>query len=449
MARRWLVAASCITLLLTACGPKSKQNIAEELKEAVTLINYMDRPGHGTGFFVRGSKDVCTVVTARHVVAPSNKLQLTTHDTKLWQTSNIKSFPNYDLAVVTFAPEGKTCPYRALQMGDSDQVKDGDTIYIRGFPAGQASRGVSLFSNGTVSGIVKPILAGYGLFYQATTADGMSGGPVVNVDGKVIGVHGRTDTEIISIASSPQSNLSPAEKARVEKFARIDNFKWGVPINIYLQNLPVHPPALVESPVKQKNKGWLVGGKAAILYIKAEVFYIKGQYSEAIASYEKALEIKPDYYLAWNNRGYTLYELQRYSEAIASYEKALEIKPDLHQVWKNRGLALYELQRYSEAIVSYKKALEIKPDDHDAWNNRGFVLWLLQRDEEAIASYQKAIEIKPDKHVAWNNRGMALEKLERYDEALKSYDKALEFDSNYQTAINNRKHLLKKLGQPE
>jgi len=126
MARRWLVAASCITLLLTACGgPKSKQDIAEELKEVVTLINYMDRPGHGTGFFVRGAKDVCTVVTARHVVAPSNKLQLQTVDGKLWQTSNIDSFPNYDLAVVTFAPEGKTCPYRALQMGDSDQVKDG------------------------------------------------------------------------------------------------------------------------------------------------------------------------------------------------------------------------------------------------------------------------------------------------------------------------------------
>lgn len=232
MERRWLVAASCITLLLTACGP-TKQYIAEELKEAVTLINYMDRPGHGTGFFVPGSKDVCTVVTARHVVEPSNLLQLQTIDGKLWKTSNIESFPSYDLAVVTFAPNSETCPYRALQMGDSDRVKEGDTIYIRGFSAGQANIGVSHFTDGTVSTIVPPILEGYGLSYKATTADGMSGGPVVNVDGKVIAVHGRTDTEIIKIASSPQSNLSQAEKARVENIVRIDNFKWGVPINVY------------------------------------------------------------------------------------------------------------------------------------------------------------------------------------------------------------------------
>jgi len=470
MERRWLVAASCITLLLTAC-PKSQQDIAEELKEAVVMINYPKPiPGHGTGFFVQvqGSEDVCTVVTARHVVAPSNELQLQTHDGKLWQTSNIESFPNYDLAVVTFEPETwkkkgktgktKTCPYRALEMGDSDRVKDGDTIYIRGFPREHVSRGVSLFSNGTVSGIVKPpILAGYGLFYQATTADGMSGGPVVNVDGQVIGVHGRTDTEIIRIASSPQSNLSLAEKARVETVARIDNFKWGVPINIYLENQPVHPPALVESPVKLP-KEWLLGGTVGVGLLlimrwlrsgssskTAETWYNQGnkllnanKYSEAIASYEKAIEIKPDFHDTWNWKGIALYELQRYSEAIASYEKAIEIKPDFHDTWNNRGVALYELQRYSEAITSYEKAIEIKPEDYKIWHNRGNALKELQRYIEAIASYEKAIEIKPDFHDSWNWKGIALSKLQRYSEAIRSYDKLLEIRPDFALALYNK-----------
>ncbi|MBW4448066.1 MAG: tetratricopeptide repeat protein [Spirirestis rafaelensis WJT71-NPBG6] len=47
-----------------------------------------------------------------------------------------------------------------------------------------------------------------------------------------------------------------------------------------------------------------------------------------MASYDKALSIKPDLHLAWNNRGYALEKLGRNSEAIASYDKALEIKPD-------------------------------------------------------------------------------------------------------------------------
>ena len=35
---------------------------------------------------------------------------------------------------------------------------------------------------------------------------------------------------------------------------------------------------------------------------------------------------------------YALDELQRYSEAIASYDKALEIKPDKDEAWYNRGI---------------------------------------------------------------------------------------------------------------
>jgi tetratricopeptide (TPR) repeat protein len=44
-------------------------------------------------------------------------------------------------------------------------------------------------------------------------------------------------------------------------------------------------------------------------------------------------------------------------DAIASYDKALELKPDLHEAWNNRGNALNDLGRWEEAIASYDKAL--------------------------------------------------------------------------------------------
>ena len=94
----------------------------------------------------------------------------------------------------------------------------------------------------------------------------------------------------------------------------------------------------------------------------------------------------------------------QYAKAIASYDKALEIKPDLHEAWNNRGNALGNLGRLEEAIASYDKALEIKPDYHEAWYNRGYALGNLGLLEDAIASYDKALEIKPDKHEAWINR---------------------------------------------
>jgi tetratricopeptide (TPR) repeat protein len=82
---------------------------------------------------------------------------------------------------------------------------------------------------------------------------------------------------------------------------------------------------------------------------------------------------------------------------IASYNLAVEIKPDDHEAWYNRGNALFNLGRYEEAIAAYDRAVEIKPDSHEAWNNRGNALYSLGRYEEAIAAYDRAVEIKSDK----------------------------------------------------
>ncbi|MFN6209859.1 MAG: tetratricopeptide repeat protein [Microcystis sp.] len=174
-----------------------------------------------------------------------------------------------------------------------------------------------------------------------------------------------------------------------------------------------------------------------------------GRLEEAIASYDRALEIKPDFHQAWNNRGIALHKLGRFEQAIASYDRALEFKPDFHQAWINRGVALGNLGRFEEAIASYDRALEIKPDLHQAWYNRGVALYNLGRFEEAIASYDRALEFKPDKHEAWTNRGVALYNLGRFEQAIASYDRALEIKPDYHLAWNNRGFALGNLGRFE
>ncbi|MBW4592813.1 MAG: tetratricopeptide repeat protein [Brasilonema angustatum HA4187-MV1] len=174
-----------------------------------------------------------------------------------------------------------------------------------------------------------------------------------------------------------------------------------------------------------------------------------GRIEEAIASYDKAIEIKPDYHQAWYIRGLALSELGRIEEAIPFYDKAIEFKPDLHDAWYIRGLTLSELGRIEEAIASYDKAIEIKPDEDEAWYSRGNALSNLGRIEEAIASFDKAIEIKSDKDEAWNNRGNALSNLERIEEAIASFDKAIEIKPDKDEAWNNRGVALGKLGRFE
>ncbi|MCU0517543.1 MAG: serine protease [Oscillatoria sp. Prado101] len=76
---RWGVACGLVALSLSGCALKP-ETIAERVKPGVVLINYQFTRGNGTGFFVPGEPGVCTVLTARHVVASSQNLQVQTED---------------------------------------------------------------------------------------------------------------------------------------------------------------------------------------------------------------------------------------------------------------------------------------------------------------------------------------------------------------------------------
>jgi tetratricopeptide (TPR) repeat protein len=69
--------------------------------------------------------------------------------------------------------------------------------------------------------------------------------------------------------------------------------------------------------------------------------------------------------LLFFKHGYTLDELGRHNEAIASYDKAIEFKPDSNEAWNNRGNALFKLGRLEESTSSLDKAVEFKPDSLD------------------------------------------------------------------------------------
>jgi len=104
--------------------------------------------------------------------------------------------------------------------------------------------------------------------------------------------------------------------------------------------------------------------------------------------------------VAYNNLGTVLTKQGKLDEAVASYKRALEIKPDYAEAHNNLGAALTEQGKLDEAVASYKRALEIKPDYAEAHNNFGTVLTKQGKLDEAVASCKRALEIKPDYAVA-------------------------------------------------
>ncbi|NES18553.1 MAG: tetratricopeptide repeat protein [Symploca sp. SIO3E6] len=479
-----LLPSSLCLLTIVGCKPNtplSPGEISQKIEESVVLIFYNNRGGNGSGFFVDGKKGVCTVLTARHVTLTEESLKIQTKDQQIWNAATIQRFPNHDLALVEFKPKGNNCSYPSLTLGDSDQVNKGAQVYVSGyFKSGGLLVDHFVFGNVTA---IDQLSEGYGIAYAATTAGGMSGGPVVNERGEIIAIHGRSDTEIYKLAklegeAIPEILQTAAEEDEEDAEAvgsQTSLFKWGIPTNTYLANLAQVPK--VEATESLTADDYYNQGNdllAQDLYEEAIVAYDKaleikpdyadawygrgfalheiGKYQNAIASYDKAIEIKPDKYEAWSSRGTTLYELGKYQEAIASYDKAIEIKPDYSLAWYNRGVLLGKLGKYKDEITSYDQAIKIdnswgNRNPANAWYNRGNVLSDLGKNQEAIASYDKALEIKPDKYEAWYNRGNTLNKLGKNQEVIVSYDKALEIKPDKHEAWYNRGNVLNKLGK--
>ena len=132
------------------------------------------------------------------------------------------------------------------------------------------------------------------------------------------------------------------------------------------------------------------------LHLLAVVQSSLGKKDTAVASYDRALTLRPNSAETLSNRGVTLHELKRFAEALASYDRALTLRPDYAAALCNRGNALKELKRFEEALASYDRALALRPDYAEALSNRGVTLHELKRFEEALASYDRALKVRPD-----------------------------------------------------
>ena len=174
-----------------------------------------------------------------------------------------------------------------------------------------------------------------------------------------------------------------------------------------------------------------------------------GQFEEALASYEQALELDAGDATAWHNQGAALASLGRYEEALVSFEKAVELDAKIPTAWYNQGSALANLGRLEEALASYEKALELDTKIPAAWYSQGAALANLGRLEGALASYEKVVELNAEDAAAWLYRGVVLSSLGRHEEALASYEKALELDAKNAAAWHNQGAALGNLGRYE
>jgi len=169
--------------------------------------------------------------------------------------------------------------------------------------------------------------------------------------------------------------------------------------------------------------------------------HIAGRERDAIAEYQAALRIDPDYIDAHNNLGNALSQIPgRLPDAMAEYQAALRINPDSAEAHNNLGNALSQIPgRLPDAMAEYQAALRINPDYADAHYDLGKSLSQIPgRLPEAMAEYQATLRIDPDYAAAHNNLGNALLQIPgRLPEAMAEYQAALRIDPDYADAHYN------------
>ena len=125
-------------------------------------------------------------------------------------------------------------------------------------------------------------------------------------------------------------------------------------------------------------------------FVQGNIRYVQKDYKGARQSYEKALEVKPDYAKAMSNLGATLNDLKDFPAAARMLRTALQAGDTDPAVYNNLSIALWSSGAYDEAIVVAQEGIKLFPTYGQLYNELGVALYKSRRMEEAVSAFKIA-----------------------------------------------------------
>jgi superkiller protein 3 len=153
-----------------------------------------------------------------------------------------------------------------------------------------------------------------------------------------------------------------------------------------------------------------------------------GRKQEAIAAYQKAVDINPYYWFNYNWLGVTCARFGEDEKALEAFRRVTELSPDGAPGYNNLGGAYLQLGRWNEAVAAYRKSLSKSlsaESNPDAQSNLGVALYYLGMYSEAAKAMEKAVEMQPNRHDLAADLGDAYRQMGQRDKALAAYDTAI------------------------
>jgi tetratricopeptide (TPR) repeat protein len=187
--------------------------------------------------------------------------------------------------------------------------------------------------------------------------------------------------------------------------------------------------------------GGLLGEDVTAAYrLRGLAYRDARNYREAIADYDRALQLQPGNAALLFERAGIYSSLQDYTRAIEDYDQSLQINPVNSKAHFLRGISYYQLGKHPRAIVDYGEALRLDPEFSPVYNERAWTLYLLGRYVEALEDTEQALSRRPHMAPAFDTRAHVLAALGRPVEALAEFERAIDaggrvFVRMYQKAL--------------
>jgi len=139
-----------------------------------------------------------------------------------------------------------------------------------------------------------------------------------------------------------------------------------------------------------------IPNEGVALYSLAVVLMERFGAERALPVVERGVQVAPAFPPIWYAAGAVQQRLGLRDAAIKSYDKALELKPDYVEALINSGTLLREQLDHHAAIDRFNRALALKSDHLNAMSNLAIMLTEFKRSEEAVAMFERLLAIKPD-----------------------------------------------------